>query len=183
MAAILDAILKITVFPMWDFGGLLVCYSWYRILPKNRWKPVCSNLLGVRVFFPVKWLVYLLTFNLVCYFGNGTRQNRDRLGRVRRVAERVTGQDLPSLNTCERVLSKIDKIMADESHPPQRTLYVQPFGYQTARATHEQSAIPPVICPKFHPYIYIQPPCQKGSQFLALYYSNTQPLTTTFTIT
>ena len=23
--------------------------------------------------------------------------------------------------------------------------YVQPFGYQTARATHEQSAIPPVI--------------------------------------
>ena len=50
--------------------------------------------------------------------------------------------------------------------PPQRTLYVQPFGYQTARATHKQSAIPPVICPKFHPYI--QPPCQKGSQFLAL---------------
>ena len=26
MAAILDAILKIIVFPMWDFGGLLVCY-------------------------------------------------------------------------------------------------------------------------------------------------------------
>ena len=27
-----------------------------------------------------------LTFNLVCYFGNGTQQNRDRLDRVRRVA-------------------------------------------------------------------------------------------------
>ena len=26
MAAILDAILKIIVFLMWDFGGLLVCY-------------------------------------------------------------------------------------------------------------------------------------------------------------
>ena len=34
--------------------------------------------------------------------------------------------------------------------------------------THEQSVIPPVICPKFHPYI--QPPCQKRSQFLALPY-------------
>ena len=37
----------------------------------------------------------------------------------RRVAERVTGQDLPSLKHLfeQRVLSKIDKIMADESHP------------------------------------------------------------------
>ena len=26
MAAILDAILKTIAFPMWDFGGLLVCY-------------------------------------------------------------------------------------------------------------------------------------------------------------
>ena len=29
MAAILDAILKIIAFPMWDFGGLLVCYLGY----------------------------------------------------------------------------------------------------------------------------------------------------------
>ena len=36
MAAILDAILKITIaFLMWDFGGLLVCYLWYQILPKS----------------------------------------------------------------------------------------------------------------------------------------------------
>ena len=35
MAAILDAILKIIAFPMWDFGGLLVCYLWYQILPKS----------------------------------------------------------------------------------------------------------------------------------------------------
>ena len=60
-----------------------------------------------------------LFLHLVCYFGNGTQQNRDRLDRVRRVAERVTGQDLPSLKHLfeQRVLSKIDKIMADESHP------------------------------------------------------------------
>ena len=35
MAAILDAILKIIAFPMWDFRGLLVCYLWYQILPKS----------------------------------------------------------------------------------------------------------------------------------------------------
>ena len=35
MAAILDAILKITAFPVWDFGGLLVCYLRYQILPKS----------------------------------------------------------------------------------------------------------------------------------------------------
>ena len=35
MAAILDAILKIIAFPMWDFGGLLVCYLWYQVLPKS----------------------------------------------------------------------------------------------------------------------------------------------------
>ena len=40
MAAILDAILKIIAFPMWDFGGLLVCYLWYQILPKSVEKPL-----------------------------------------------------------------------------------------------------------------------------------------------
>ena len=34
MAAILDAILKIIAFSMWDIGGFLVCYLWYQILPK-----------------------------------------------------------------------------------------------------------------------------------------------------
>ena len=33
MAAILDAILKIIAFPVWDFGWLLVCYLWYQMLP------------------------------------------------------------------------------------------------------------------------------------------------------
>ena len=81
---------------------------------------------------------------------------------------RVTGQDLPSL---KHLFEQKSSVQNRQDHgrwipPPQWTLYVQTFGYQTARATHEQSAIPPVICPKFYPYI--QPPCQKGSQFLAL---------------
>ena len=73
----------------------------------------------ILVLFCQSLIQSLLTFNLVCYFGNGTQQNRDRLDRVRRVAEHVTGQDLPSLKHLfeQRVLSKIDKIMADESHP------------------------------------------------------------------
>ena len=39
MAAILDAILKIIAFPISDFGGLLVCFLWYQILPKSGEKP------------------------------------------------------------------------------------------------------------------------------------------------
>ena len=39
MAAILDAILKMIAFPMWDFGGLLVCYLWYQVLSKSVEKP------------------------------------------------------------------------------------------------------------------------------------------------
>ena len=31
--------LKIIAFPMWDLGGLLVCYLWYQILPKSVEKP------------------------------------------------------------------------------------------------------------------------------------------------
>ena len=39
LAAILDAIFENNSFPMWDFGGLLVCYSWYHTLPKSVEKP------------------------------------------------------------------------------------------------------------------------------------------------
>ena len=39
MAAILDAILKIIAFPIWDFRGLLLCYLWHQILPKSVEKP------------------------------------------------------------------------------------------------------------------------------------------------
>ena len=58
LAAILDAILKITVFPMWDFGGTFSMLFLISNTTENRWKTFCSNLLGVRVFFPVNLLVY-----------------------------------------------------------------------------------------------------------------------------
>ena len=47
MAAILDAILKIIALPMWDFGGLLVCYLWYQILPKSVEKPFVAICWGL----------------------------------------------------------------------------------------------------------------------------------------
>ena len=43
MAAILDAILKIIAFPMWDFAGLLVSYLWYQILYSNPLKNFLYN--------------------------------------------------------------------------------------------------------------------------------------------
>ena len=49
MAAILNAILKIIALPMWDFGGLLVCYLWYQILPKSVEKRFVAICWGVKL--------------------------------------------------------------------------------------------------------------------------------------
>ena len=43
MAAILDAILKIIAFPMWDFGGLLVCYTYDIKYYPNPLKTLLNN--------------------------------------------------------------------------------------------------------------------------------------------
>ena len=32
---------KMIAFTMWDFGGLLVCYLWYQVLPKSVEKTFC----------------------------------------------------------------------------------------------------------------------------------------------
>ena len=62
MAAILDAILNIIAFPMWDFGGLLVCYLWYQILPKSVEKPFVAICWGLncrltRLMFPFEYVL------------------------------------------------------------------------------------------------------------------------------
>ena len=49
MAAILDAILKIIAFPMWDFRGLFIMLLMILNTTQIRWKTFCSNLLGVKV--------------------------------------------------------------------------------------------------------------------------------------
>ena len=41
MPAILDAILKIIAFPMWDFGGLLVVLFMISNTTQIRWKTFC----------------------------------------------------------------------------------------------------------------------------------------------
>ena len=43
MAAILDAIFKMIAYPMWDFGGLCVCYLWYQIKYQNPLKNLLYN--------------------------------------------------------------------------------------------------------------------------------------------
>ena len=104
---------------------------------------------SIMVLFYQSLIQSLLTFNLVCYFGNGTQQNRDRLDRVRRVAQRVIGQNLPSLNHLfeRKVLSKIDKIMADKSHPLNEHYSFNRSGIRlcvprTNRARFRQSFVP-----------------------------------------
>ena len=73
----------------------------------------------ILVLFYQALIQSVLTYNLVCYHGNGTQVNRARLDRVRRAAQRVIGQDLPSISDLfeQRVLTKIDKIMGDQGHP------------------------------------------------------------------
>ena len=49
-------------FPDVGFWGTFSMLFLISNTTKNRWKTFCSNLLGVRVFFPVNWLVYVLYF-------------------------------------------------------------------------------------------------------------------------
>ena len=49
MAAILDAILKIIAFPMWDFWGTFSMLLMISNTTQIRWKTFCSNLLGVKL--------------------------------------------------------------------------------------------------------------------------------------
>ena len=73
----------------------------------------------IQVLFYQSLIQSVLTFNQVCYYGNGTQANRDRLDRVRRVAQRVIGCDLPTMRNLfeQRLLSKVDQIRGDQCHP------------------------------------------------------------------
>ena len=61
----------------------------------------------------------ILTFNLICYFRNGTRASKRKTERIRKIAQRITGLELPSLESIyvDRTLLKITRIMKDPSHP------------------------------------------------------------------
>ena len=57
----------------------------------------------------------IITFNLVCYFGNLTRANDKKIDRPRKVAQRIIGSELPSVDSIylDRILTKVTRIMRD----------------------------------------------------------------------
>ena len=41
----------------------------------------------------------IITFNLICYIGNLTRANNKKIDRPRKVAQRIIGSELPSVDS------------------------------------------------------------------------------------
>ena len=61
----------------------------------------------------------IISYNLICYFGNATKIEEKKLNQPRKIVQRLLGTDLPSLDDIyhERVLSKLRQIMQDPTHP------------------------------------------------------------------
>lgn len=73
----------------------------------------------IMVLFYQALIQSVITFNLVCYHGNATHENRYRLDQVRRRAQRIIGRNLPEIGHLyeQRVKRKTDKVRIDQSHP------------------------------------------------------------------
>ncbi|XP_070193949.1 uncharacterized protein [Littorina saxatilis] len=61
----------------------------------------------------------ILTFSITVWYGNTSQLLKNKLERVVRTASRIVGCELPSLASlyAKRMLSRAQKIVADESHP------------------------------------------------------------------
>ncbi|PIK37783.1 hypothetical protein BSL78_25381 [Apostichopus japonicus] len=61
----------------------------------------------------------VLMYNIICYFANGIKIDVKMLEQSRKVAQRVIGAQLPSLEYLyhERVCNKLKHIMQDPTHP------------------------------------------------------------------
>ena len=72
----------------------------------------------------------VLTASITVWFGSATRQDRDRLQRTIRSAERIIGTDLPSIQDLyrSRVRKRAGKISSDPSHPGHYLFRLLPSG-------------------------------------------------------
>ena len=61
----------------------------------------------------------VMTFNSICTFGNLTNEQKGKMDRIRKLAQRVIGSELIPVQSLydERVLRKVQGIMADATHP------------------------------------------------------------------
>ncbi|KAK1803856.1 hypothetical protein P4O66_003803 [Electrophorus voltai] len=78
----------------------------------------------------------ILTGNITVWFGNSTKQDRQALQRVVRLAERITHTELPDLQTIyyKRCQTKARRIVKDPTHPNNRLFSLLRPGKKNMRA-------------------------------------------------
>ena len=61
----------------------------------------------------------VLLFNIICSFGNLSKQDKKKLERPRKIAQRIIGVDLASIEShcTDQIVEKVRSIMKDASHP------------------------------------------------------------------
>ncbi|KAJ8032199.1 hypothetical protein HOLleu_25658 [Holothuria leucospilota] len=91
----------------------------------------------------------VLLYKIICYFTNATKIDVKMLEQSRKVAQRVIGVSLPSLECLyhERVCNKVKQIMQDPSHPlfkhyTYNRSGVRLFPPRTRRARYRYSFVP-----------------------------------------
>ena len=91
----------------------------------------------------------VMTFNSICTFGNLTNEQKGKMDRIRKISQRVIGSELIPVHSLydERVLRKVQGIMADATHPLNECYRFNRSGIRlcpplTRRASFRQSFIP-----------------------------------------
>lgn len=94
----------------------------------------------------------VLTFAIICWFGNATVAQKGRLKKIITTASKLIGTNLKSLEMIyrERSLGKIDTILADKKHPLFYTFELLPSGNRfrypaLSKNRTKQSFIPQAI--------------------------------------
>ena len=61
----------------------------------------------------------VISYNFICTFGNMSNEQKGKLDRTRKIAQRVVGSELLPIQSLynERILAKVKKIMTDLTHP------------------------------------------------------------------
>lgn len=106
----------------------------------------------ILVLFYQSLLQSILTFSLVCMYGNLSNENVKKLDRARKVAQRITHTELPTIGALyeKKILLKIHKIMQDSSHPLHELFKFNSSGIcltvsKTIRCRFRQSFVPNAI--------------------------------------
>ncbi len=97
----------------------------------------------------------VLTFSLIVWFGSSTAQQRSQINNITRVASRIIGHDLPTIDEIyvSRLQKKGLKILKDPLHPARHLC--TPLGFTEGMLfviSFHQRMPSPRIPPQFQPW-------------------------------